>query len=71
MDKKQLYSAIPIKMNTLQDKRRRVNNFDLSLELYNSWAKDTNRYAQISQSEIEDRIKREQSLYVNKRLFSI
>ena len=71
VDKKQLYSAIPIKMNTLQDKRRRVNNFDLSLDLYNSWAKDTNRYAQISQSEIEDRIKQEQSLYVNKRLFSL
>lgn len=65
VDKKQLYSAIPIKMNTLKDKRRRVNNFDTSLELYNSWAKDTNRYAQISQSEIEDRIELEQSLYVN------
>jgi len=59
-----LPSDIPVKMNTMQDKQKRVVNFDDAVKVYNKWTTTTNRYMPISQEDITQRISTESKIYV-------
>ena len=58
-----LFTNIPIKMNTLNDKKNRVKNFSKTVETYNSWAVHSNQYKTISNDELITRIQTETNLY--------
>jgi hypothetical protein len=59
----QLPSEIPVKMNTMQDKQKRVINFDEAVEVYNKWATTTNSHMPISQEDIARVISTESKIY--------
>ena len=56
-------SEIPVKMNTMQDKQKRVVNFDDAVEVYNKWTSTTNSHMPISQEDIAQRISTESKIY--------
>ena len=56
-------SIIPVKMNTMQDKQKRVINFDDAVEVYNKWTSTTNSHMPISQEDITQRISSESKIY--------
>ena len=56
-------STIPVKMNTMQDKQKRVTNFDDAVEVYNKWTSTTNSHMPISQEDIAQRISTESKIY--------
>jgi hypothetical protein len=56
-------SNIPVKMNTMQDKQKRVTNFDDTVEVYNKWTSTTNSHMPISSEEITKRIALESKIY--------
>ena len=58
-----LPSQIPVKMNTMQDKQKRVTNFDDAVEVYNKWTTTTNSHMPISQQDIAQRIETESKIY--------
>ena len=58
-----LPNEIPVKMNTMQDKQKRVVNFDDAVEVYNKWTTTTNNYTAISQEDIAQRILTESKIY--------
>ena len=58
-----LPNEIPVKMNTMQDKQKRVINFDEAVEVYNKWTTTTNSHMPISQEDIEQRISIESKIY--------
>jgi hypothetical protein len=58
-----LPSNIPVKMNTLRDKQKRVVNFDDAVEVYNKWTSTTNSYMSISQEDIAQKISTENKIY--------
>ena len=58
-----LPSEIPVKMNTMQDKQKRVVNFDDAVEVYNKWTTTTNKYTAISQDDIAQKISTESKIY--------
>tara|TARA_R110001592_G_scaffold43527_1_gene140952 strand:+ start:4587 stop:5543 length:957 start_codon:yes stop_codon:yes gene_type:complete len=58
-----LPNEIPIKMNTMQDKQKRVINFDDAVDVYNRWATTTNSHMPISQEDIAQRISTESKIY--------
>ena len=58
-----LPNGIPIKMNTLHDKKKRINNFKDALDTYNDWASKTNTHDVITEKQIQDRIKNENGIY--------
>lgn len=60
---KKLPSSLPIKMNTLQDKQKRVTNFDDAVDMYNTWAIGTNGHPQLTQQIIKNRISEEDIIY--------
>lgn len=60
---KKLISRIPIKMNTLQDKKRKILNFDLTVDVYNNWAVQTNDYSKINFELIDKKICQERTHY--------
>ena len=62
-DREILPSNIPIKMNTLRDKQKRVVNFDDAVEVYNKWTSTTNSYMSISQEDIAQKISTENKIY--------
>jgi hypothetical protein len=56
-------STIPVKMNTMQDKQKRVVNFDDAVEVYNKWTSTTNSHMPISQEDIAQRVSTESKIY--------
>ncbi len=58
-----LPNEIPVKMNTMQDKQKRVVNFDEAIEVYNKWTTTTNSHMPISQEDIAQRIATESKIY--------
>tara|TARA_Y100001972_G_C7637921_1_gene320380 strand:- start:349 stop:1305 length:957 start_codon:yes stop_codon:yes gene_type:complete len=60
---KKLPNGIPIKMNTLHDKKKRVKNFESVLDTYNNWASKTNSHKVITLTQIQDRIRKENVIY--------
>ncbi len=58
-----LPNEIPVKMNTMQDKQRRVTNFDDAVEVYNKWTTTTNSHMPISQQDIARIISTESKIY--------
>ena len=61
---KKLFSfGMPIKMNTLKDKRKKVINFSSCLDKYNTWTESTNEFSKIQDDEISERIAKENEIY--------
>ena len=58
-----LPNEIPVKMNTMQDKQKRVVNFNDAVEVYNKWTSTTNSHMPISQEDIAQRISTESKIY--------
>jgi len=58
-----LPNEIPVKMNTMQDKQKRVINFDDAVEVYNKWTSTTNSHMPISQEDIAQKISTENKIY--------
>jgi hypothetical protein len=58
-----LPSKIPVKMNTMQDKQKRVINFDEAVEVYNKWTTTTNSHIPISHEDIARIISTESKIY--------
>ena len=58
-----LPNEIPVKMNTMQDKQKRVINFDEAVEVYNKWTTTTNSHMPISQEDIARVISTESKIY--------
>jgi len=58
-----LPNEIPVKMNTMQDKQKRVVNFDDAVEVYNKWTSTTNSHMPISQEDIARVISTESKIY--------
>jgi hypothetical protein len=58
-----LTNEIPVKMNTMQDKQKRVINFDDAVEVYNKWTSTTNSHMPISQDDIAQKISTESKIY--------
>jgi hypothetical protein len=58
-----LLSEIPVKMNTMQDKQKRVLNFNDSVEVYNKRTSTTNSHMPISQQDIARIISTESKIY--------
>ena len=58
-----LPNEIPVKMNTMQDKQKRVLNFDDAVEVYNKWTTTTNSHMPISQENIAQTILTESKIY--------
>ena len=58
-----LLSEIPVKMNTMQDKQKRVLNFNDAVEVYNKWTTTTNSHMPISQQDIARIISTESKIY--------
>ncbi len=58
-----LPNEIPVKMNTMQDKQKRVTNFDDAVEVYNKWTTTTNSHMPISQEDIAQTILTESKIY--------
>ena len=62
-DNKMFKDGMPIKMNTLQDKSKKVSNFLNCLETYNTFADSSNEFPLISEDQIYTRIERESEIY--------
>lgn len=60
-----LPNEIPVKMNTMQDKQKRVVNFDEAVEVFNKWTSTTNRHMPISSQEVTKRIVLENKIYAH------
>lgn len=60
---KKLVSRIPLKMNTLANKKSRILNFDETIDVYNQWAKNTNLYSLIDNATIQELISKEAKRY--------
>ena len=61
--KKLFSSGMPIKMNTLKDKRKKVINFSSCLDRYNTWTESSNEFSTIEVDEISERIAKENKIY--------
>ena len=53
----------PIKMNTLEDKRKKIINFDQTIDIYNNWVKNTNNFQKININDIDNKICQERLWY--------
>jgi hypothetical protein len=66
MNGMRLPTTMPLKMNTLADKRSRITNFNQAVDTYNTWASNSNRHAIVTEEIISNRIDTERLIYVNK-----
>ena len=64
-DTPKMPNGIPVKMNTMQDKKKRIINFDDAVDRYNKWTNTTNRHIPISQEDITKNIVQENKIYVD------
>lgn len=62
-DNQKMPTVIPIKMNTMQDKQKRVTNFNDAVEVYNKWTTTTNTHMPISHVDIAQKIATESKIY--------
>ena len=62
-DYRQMVTLIPLKMNTMSDKQKRISNFDEAIEIYNQWTSTTNTHIPITQNDINKHISKESSIY--------
>jgi hypothetical protein len=60
-----LPTSMPIKMNTMADKRSRVTNFDQAVETYNNWALKGNRHTIVTEETISNKIDTEKQIYAD------
>jgi len=60
-----LPSSMPIKMNTMANKRSRVTNFDQAVETYNNWAIKGNRHTIVTEETISNKIDTEKQIYAD------
>lgn len=63
--RRKLPNGIPIKMNTMADKKNSIINFEDTRSTYNKWAKNSNQYQTISKESLDKRIAAEKLLYDN------
>ena len=63
---RRLVTRIPIKMNTMADKRSRVTNFNQAVDVYNSWASKGNRHEVVTEETIRNKIDTENQIYADK-----
>ena len=61
-----LPSSMPIKMNTMANKRSRVTNFDQAVETYNNWALKGNRHTIVTEETISNKIDIEKQIYADR-----
>jgi len=61
---KKMPNGIPIKMNTMADKKKTISNFEDLLNNYNSWTTTTNTHTPLSQEDILQSIQTESEIYV-------
>tara|TARA_R110002153_G_scaffold35369_3_gene105238 strand:- start:2480 stop:3472 length:993 start_codon:yes stop_codon:yes gene_type:complete len=66
MNGMRLPTTMPLKMNTLADKRSRITNFNQAVDTYNTWASNGNRHAIVTEEIISNKIDTERLIYVNK-----
>ncbi len=60
---KQLPKGMPIKLYTLDDKRKRIDNFTECVNVFNDWAAGKNEYDTITSTILEERIRNENKIY--------
>jgi len=58
-----LTTDMPIKMNTLVDKSKKVKNFETLVDTYNNWAKNRNDVETVDWEKITTRISEENKIY--------
>ena len=58
-----LFNNMPIKMNTLHDKARKITNFIECIDTYNNFIDSSNEFKPVSKSEIYQRIESEDRIY--------
>ena len=63
INENKLFSIMPIKSNTLEDKKLRIIKFHETIEIYNLWVKHSNYFSSISQEEITAKISQEKNNY--------
>ncbi len=59
-------TTMPLKMNTMLDKQKRVTNFFDAVDVYNRWASTGNRHAEINEEHLVDTIANELAIYADK-----
>jgi hypothetical protein len=62
-DHKVFMFGMPIKMNTLEDKTKKIVNFSECLAIYNTWAEASNEFPKILDNEISEKIAKENKIY--------
>lgn len=63
INEKKLCNGMPIKMTTLHEKSRRINNFLESLDTYNNFVDSSNEFPTVSQFDIYKKIESEDKIY--------
>ena len=63
---KRMPTTMPLKMNTMIDKQKRVTNFFDAVDVYNTWASKGNRHQPLTEDGLVDTIAKEQSIYADK-----
>lgn len=63
INEKKLHSGMPIKMNTLHDKSKKINNFRECLDTYNTFVNSSNQFPTVSHDDILNNIERESEIY--------
>jgi methionyl-tRNA formyltransferase len=63
---RRLPTPMPIKMNTMANKRSRTTNFDQAVERFNTWAVKGNRHAVVTEETISNKITTENQIYADK-----
>ena len=59
-------TTMPLKMNTMLDKQKRITNFFDAVDVYNRWASTSNRHAEINEEHLVDTIAKELAIYADK-----
>ena len=59
-----LFNNMPIKMNTLHDKARKITNFIECIDTYNGFIDSSNEFPVVSKSDIYKRIENEDKIYI-------
>ena len=62
---KRLPSVMPLKMNTMLDKQKRVLNFFDAVDVYNTWASTGNKHQPITEEGLVDTIANELAIYAD------
>jgi len=63
VDEQKIISTIPLKMNTLSDKKSKTSNFTEVLNTYNDWASNNNQFLPLTDEQIEQCVEKENQIY--------